>query len=463
VPDDLGAEDVRDLVSDTLLGPLLEAAADTLRALEPDEVPASLRALRGFDRRGLMHGPGPRQLRRALGDDAAFRTRVVERFGEHDDVASLRAQWSPADAWTLVEKAVDRQELPLVASVLWAYSPPAAEYGLGLAVAVDALARRDRAEDRAAASRSRELAERTEALRRSDTARRAAEVRADRAEEALRSERGARRAREVQATEQAQVARRHAEDLEAQLRLARAQTDEERARTVREGQRARSAEEDLRRARAQITTLTARADEGASRLNAPDARALADAAAAAERVAAQLDSLRSRIDTRAPEVSSLSGGERPLTRRVVPPLPPGIVATSTAGVEAMLRATGVVLVIDGYNVTKRAWPDATPGDQRWRLEAAVTQLHHRLGCGVVCVFDGDDVLQSSGRRGAVRVVFSAAEEEADEVVIREVANLPKRVPVVVASSDAWVRHNAGAAGAVVVPAESLLAVLRPAR
>ena len=63
----------------------------------------------------------------------------------------------------------------------------------------------------------------------------------------------------------------------------------------------------------------------------------------------------------------------------------------------------------------------------------------------------------------MRVVFSDAGEEADEVVVREVAALPKRIPVVVASSDAWVREHAEAAGAVVVPADALLDTLRRAR
>ncbi|GIU89865.1 MAG: hypothetical protein KatS3mg010_0964 [Acidimicrobiia bacterium] len=60
----------------------------------------------------------------------------------------------------------------------------------------------------------------------------------------------------------------------------------------------------------------------------------------------------------------------------------------------------------------------------------------------------------------MRVVFSDAGEEADEVVVRVVQTQPKRVPVVVASSDAWVRGHAEAAGAVVVPADALVSCLR---
>ena len=61
----------------------------------------------------------------------------------------------------------------------------------------------------------------------------------------------------------------------------------------------------------------------------------------------------------------------------------------------------------------------------------------------------------------MRVVFSDAAEEADEVVLREVQALPKAIPVVVASSDAWVREHTEREGAVVIGADALLAFLRP--
>jgi predicted RNA-binding protein with PIN domain len=60
----------------------------------------------------------------------------------------------------------------------------------------------------------------------------------------------------------------------------------------------------------------------------------------------------------------------------------------------------------------------------------------------------------------LRVLFSAAGEDADDVVVREVARLPKRVPVVVASSDAWVREHAEKEGAIVIASNTLLAVAR---
>ena len=63
----------------------------------------------------------------------------------------------------------------------------------------------------------------------------------------------------------------------------------------------------------------------------------------------------------------------------------------------------------------------------------------------------------------MRVLFSDAGEEADEVVVREVESRPRKIPVVVASSDAWVREHASAQGAAVVGAGALVRVLRPER
>jgi predicted DNA-binding protein (UPF0278 family) len=58
------------------------------------------------------------------------------------------------------------------------------------------------------------------------------------------------------------------------------------------------------------------------------------------------------------------------------------------------------------------------------------------------------------------VVFSAAGQEADDVVVDEVVFRPAEVPVIVVSSDREVRAAAEAEGATVLPADTFLQLMR---
>jgi predicted RNA-binding protein with PIN domain len=382
---------------------------------------------------------------------------------------AVRQQWD-ATAGSALSELVDdfaeRGDLALLASALYACAPARGEFGLGLIVALDSTARRAEGDEQAARERGRELAAAEEARRRAETGKLEAEAAAARAAAELRDERSARRAREARAEEEVTSARKRTEELAAEITSLRAKLVAEADRAAREARRSRELNEAVRRVKADLAEVVARNEAAASRLAASDARALADAADDARKLASAVERLRARIAAgpgpAAAPVPVPVPGERPLARRRVPALPSGLIATSVAGLEAMLSDDDVLLVIDGYNVTKQAWPETTASDQRERLGIAVTSLHRRCGCGVLCVFDGDGTgSRPAIRRGDIRVVFSDAGEEADEVIVREIANVPKRIAVVVASSDAWIKEHAEAEGAVVVPAESLLALLRP--
>jgi predicted RNA-binding protein with PIN domain len=452
-------------VPELLLMPLIEVAADVLRELEAVDVPASLRQLHGFDRRGLLAGPAPRQLRRAIAHDGAFGALVVDQFVARPEVEAVLADWSAERATTTAADAAARGDLPLFTSALWAARPAGYAFGLGIAVVLDVQLRERRREDDAGKTLAQERAALEEARRRTETARLEAEATAAKAEQELQKERTARRTREDEAIAAAGAAQRQADVLQTQLDQANAVAEEQQNVATRASQRARSLEDDLRRLRADTRELRARAESKVSRLGDRDEKALADAATAARQLSVSIDALQRRIrDTEktAPNADAVSPREPAPTRRAQPKLPKGLVAESSAGIEAMLGTADVVLIVDGYNVAHRAWPEATAADQRERLGIAMTALSRRLGCDVVLVFDGD----GSGplpplRRGGVRVLFSDAGQEADEVVLRELEDRPRRVPVVVASSDAWVREHAAAQGAVVVSADALTKLLRP--
>jgi len=452
-------------LAEPLLMPLLEDAADVLRSLDAIDVPNSLRPVHGFDRRGLLAGPGRRQLRRALEHDESFRARVVERFCARDEAGAMLDAWSPQNLDELIADADARHDLPLLASVLWAASPPHAAYALGVIAARAAGAQAARDETDFERSHKREIAAVDEARRRAEAARLEAETEVARLREELTNERGSRRARETDAAAGAEAAQREATRLGEELREALAAADEERFRTARAAKRADALDEDVKRLRAELEA--ARAALGDIRLDARSVRAVEEAAADAERIARELRTVARRALDTAP--ATRTGAPRPAPAapagRTQPTLPRGLVAESSAGIDAMLKTPDVVLVVDGYNITHQAWPDASAADQRERLGIAITALHRRLGCNVVLVFDGESSAAARPPlpRGGVRVLFSDSGEEADEVVVREVARLPKRIPVVVASSDGWVREHAQAEGAVVVAADALVTALRPKR
>ena len=122
------------------------------------------------------------------------------------------------------------------------------------------------------------------------------------------------------------------------------------------------------------------------------------------------------------------------------------------------------MIVDGYNVSMEAWPllDSACAAQP-RSSRCSASLQARTGASFHVVFDGDD----DGRRPSVgaplpvRVHFSHAEVEADDVVLDMVARLPTDRPVVVVSSDRRVQDGARRLGANIVKSCELLSLQRP--
>jgi predicted RNA-binding protein with PIN domain len=448
-------------VSDQLLVPLLDAAADVLRALEPADVPAALRTLAGFDRRGLTNSAARHQLRRAFDLDNEFRARVVDAFAQRPEVVAALDEWTPATAIERAHDAAARDDLNVLASALYAVRPGGFEFGLGVVCAED----RERRDARAMHDDLRAHAARVDAA---EEQRRRAEsdlatARADvaRLESELRDERRGRRDREAAAEQQAEDAAKRAREAEVGIDKARRDLELAETRARREAERARDAERRLREMKREPPPATE-----SGWVVAPGGPDLEDLARRARELADQLARALPRQSSRSASARAAvppdSGSAAPEAGRRTPvPCPPGLRADQPEGLDAMLRTRGVVLVVDGYNVSMTGWPGTPVDRQRDQLVGALERLHLRLRCDVVVVFDGADVVGVTPRRPrGVRVVFSPAGEPADPVIIREVEALPLRVPVVVASSDAWVRDRAASEGATPVASATLLDVLR---
>ena len=130
--------------------------------------------------------------------------------------------------------------------------------------------------------------------------------------------------------------------------------------------------------------------------------------------------------------------------------------------EQLLALPRAHLVVDGYNVTKTAWPELSLERQRDRLLGGLAPLVARSGAEVTVVFDAADSTDRPvvNRPRGVRVLFSPAGVIADDVIRELVAAEPQGRPLVVVSSD-----NAGGpvtcvrAGARAVAAGALTRLL----
>jgi predicted RNA-binding protein with PIN domain len=136
-------------------------------------------------------------------------------------------------------------------------------------------------------------------------------------------------------------------------------------------------------------------------------------------------------------------------------------AVHAAGLDRLLELPQVHLIIDGYNVTKTGYPELPLADQRARLVTTMAAVQARCGAEVTVVFDGGTrpPAQSRMPRG-VRVLFSAPDESADDLIRRLVRAEPAGRPLVVVTSDREIVSDVRHAGAWTVPSSVLLDRLR---
>jgi len=125
--------------------------------------------------------------------------------------------------------------------------------------------------------------------------------------------------------------------------------------------------------------------------------------------------------------------------------------------DQLLNLPRVHLIVDGYNVTKNAWPDSSLEVQRDRLMSGLAPLAARSGAEVTVVFDAADKAERPlvNRPRGIRVLFSPFGVIADDVIRQLVAAEPEGRPVVVVSSDQEVVGDVFRDGARAVAAAAL--------
>jgi predicted RNA-binding protein with PIN domain len=287
------------------------------------------------------------------------------------------------------------------------------------------------------------------------------------AEQALRDLRSRNRAQvEEYKTENASLRRKLGESRAAE-RAARAAAEEheralEEART-RATAEAGSQDKELRRLRARVAQLEAEAsaDRRAARTDRDEATLRArmlldtviDAASGLRRELA-LPSVEGAPGDRVEAALVEAAGARA-----------GVGGAAASGSPALLeRVLGMPrarLIVDGYNVSKAAWPTSPLEAQRIRLLGGLAPLVARLGVETTVVFDA---AAASARTVAqaprgVKVVFSPEGVIADDVIRDLVSAEPSGRVVVVVSSDQEVADDVVRAGARSHPAEALVGLL----
>jgi YacP-like NYN domain len=127
--------------------------------------------------------------------------------------------------------------------------------------------------------------------------------------------------------------------------------------------------------------------------------------------------------------------------------------------EFLLKVPGILVLVDGYNVAKLAWPDLSLEQQRHNMLDGVDGLARRFGTEFAVILDGADVIGAhAARRRLARVRYSPAGTTADDVIREEIAGLDLRRSVAVVTNDGEVRRDVIAAGANIITSDALVAL-----
>jgi predicted RNA-binding protein with PIN domain len=448
-------------VPESLLAGYLDAALATLRAADQGELPGPLRQYQTWTPKRLRHPRVLGLVRRTLDLDESFRKAVDERvLDDEKALARLVRSGRHAEALAIGEtpEAVARVGLALgregEAAVQAAVAAAATSQARAEAAAVRSAlagaeseldAARERAESEIAVARAarEELRGVREELRRVERERRTLADRVEGLERELAQSAAAlRAARDEVAAEQRRLGGRVAE---LQARLADAQ------RNYRA----------LRRSAGQVDPMVAEAVGALERdLDAlRRATGLAGEGGGSRGNGGSLPAGGGDGRGTGGPSGGAAGTGRP-GRRSPLSVPGGRGADDPETLAAWMGVDGVLVLVDGYNVTKHpaGFPDRGLEDQRTLLLDLCRRLARRFGAEVTVVFDGGTVGPIPTRLplGPVEVVFTDAGRTADDEIVARTNAAPPERPVVVVTSDNELRARVTALGATATRSPALL-------
>lgn len=412
---------------------ILALTADVLPAVP--RVPAPLRRVADFApaRRARL---GASAMAEALDADGEFRERVAVQV----------AAKVPAPMTDLTRVPLDADPVE-VAALAWLTRPEGWE--LLLATAVQGMIAGPDPEPGAAAEvqRWRAQAESAELAGREARARHRAEIADLKAENAtLRRKLGQARS----ALREAVAAAEAADDAGGEAR--------------RQAEAVASAQDrELRQLRAQVQRLEAEASSDRRAARAGRDAATLRARVLLETVVEAASGLRRELSL--PAVTGSPGerveGELAAEGARASSATGSLGPSSPALLEHYLAMPRARLIVDGYNVSKTAWPASSLEAQRIRLLNGLAPLVARTGAETTVVFDaartGNRPVVQTPR--GVKVLFSPEGTIADDVIRELVAAEPEGRVLVVVTSDRELSGHTGRAGARGISAEAMVSLL----
>lgn len=420
-------------------------AADALGEMPAAHVPVALRRVAVFapSRRAKLAGM---QVLATAADDPDFREHLaVQVRASHPDELKL-IERVLADEETLAAAAV---AVPPVdaAALLWLVRPEGWEDGLRRALETFT------------------VQEQAQVVSRAETEARRLRERWDESVHELRAAREEHRTRVEELKRENADLRRKLGETRQRLRRA----EETATQHAQEAEAARAeAASGAGEAAAEIRRLRARVGELEQAVSAARSSDRADRQAETMRARLLLDTLLDAAQGLRRELALPAGDTSPGERREAQfagpgeDRPAGVGAVdSPADLTALLALPRTRLIVDGYNVSKTAWPTQPLAAQRDLLLSGIAGVVARHGAETTVVFDAADSTTRptvAPPRG-VRVLFSPVGVIADDVIRELVAAEPTGRPVLVVTSDLALGADVRRSGARVVESAALVAVL----
>ncbi len=462
------------MVPDFLLLPVIESAFCIIKKQETSQIPTSLRRISNFDAKTLHHSTARAQIISSINSNDDFRQLVEEEFFNRVEANVALNSWSLNDAISIIGDFASRNDLALIASMLWLKRPVGYEFGLGLILAHSSISISETDQRESLLAQEAKISNLTKTLDVEKDRSKLLVSEVSRMEEELRNERKNRRAKEQRY--ESNIAALEKQISQSDSIMERIKEGEKRssARLEREASRARELEVRLRLADevssekankiSQLQEQLASALSSEIELGYEDLQNLIMAQAQAEQISSSLLTIMNKtrsilsktISTSIPIDSDDSNSkleqEKNEVKRTVSKsrtsvaIPQGLMIENPLALTEIFKQQKLILLIDGYNVSLNSFQNLNLELQRERTISCAANIESRFATNCTVIFDGDSNTTRASMRSKVHVVFSPAGTTADDVIIERISMTPNDRPIVLVTNDQNLKRRAKGLG-----------------